>query len=264
MRKHEKFILTSITSILDDACYAMSFLDDGLETFPISEYVMQSLFLKMTGFQEQKVKCILWELATDDYELRYRRFKKDSISEASAYSDKMKVFNDLAKATKALQPKGAVLFTDVELDDIMNSTFLFLDNFNKQRFMKGWASRQYNEYKKLFKFCNKECLLFSKGETYEIFNHCDCCKRKSKANDESLCKRCTLKKAYEFVYKHRNRCAHNTVSYQQNLPSLEKLQDENYVFENYFIRFALLIIIDKMFVSLFKKYINFSPKNFVL
>ena len=263
MRKHEKFILTSITSILDDACYAMSLLDDGLETFPISEYTMQSLFLKMTGFQEQKVKCILWELATDDYELRYRRFKNGSISEASSYNDKIKVFDDLAKATEALQPKGTVLFTDGELGNVMDSTFLFLKKFSEQRFMKGWSSRQYNEYKKLFEFCNKECLLYSRGN-YEIFNHCDNCKRKSKASNESLCKRCTLKQAYEFVYKHRNRCAHNTISYQQNLPSLEKLQDENYVFENYFIRFALLMIIDKMFVMLFKKYINLSPKNFVL
>jgi len=27
----------------------------------------------MTGFQEQKLKCIVWELATDDYEYRYHK-----------------------------------------------------------------------------------------------------------------------------------------------------------------------------------------------
>jgi hypothetical protein len=34
---------------------------------------MQSIFIKMTGFQEQKLKCIVWELATDDYEYRYHK-----------------------------------------------------------------------------------------------------------------------------------------------------------------------------------------------
>lgn len=264
MREHEKFILTPITSILNDDCYAMSVLEDGLETFPISEYMMQSLFLRMTGFQEQKVKCILWELATDDYELRYRRFNKEQIGEASTYSDKIKVFGDLAKATKALLPKGGALGTDEELGDVIDSTLLFLKDLSEQRFMKGWSRKQYGDCVNLFSFLGKECLLHSKGETYEIFARCDNCKRKSRANDGSICKKSTLRQVYDFVYKHRNRCAHNTVSYQQNLPSLEKLQDKDYIFENYFVRFAILIIIDKMFVLLFKKYIDLSPKKFVL
>ena len=261
MREHEKFILTPITSILDDGSYAMSLLDDGLETFPISEYMMQSIFLRMTGFQEQKVKCILWELATDDYDLRYRRFKKEQIGEASSYSDKIKVFGDLSKATEALLPKETALLTEEELDGIIDDTFHFLEKFSEQRFMKGWSRRQYNDYLKLFKFLRKECLLYSKGKVYEIFNRCDNCNIRKKTN---ICTRVSLKQVYELVYKHRNRCAHNTVSYQQNLPSLEKLQDENYIFENYFVRFAMLIIIDNMFVLLFRKYINLSPKKFVL
>lgn len=60
---------------------------------------------------------------------------------------------------------------------------------------------------------------------------------------------------YELLYNHRNRCAHNTQSYQQNLPTLEILQNKNYIYENYFIRFAVLILIDQIFILLYDKYL---------
>ena len=51
---------------------------------PLYDYVLQTTFLKMTGSQEQKLKCIQWELATDDYEYRYDILSK-SIGELSNY-----------------------------------------------------------------------------------------------------------------------------------------------------------------------------------
>ena len=264
MRRHEKFILTPIVSIIEDGCYAMSLLDDGLETFPLSEYMMQSLFLKMTGFQEQKVKCILWELATDDFELRYRRFKKDSIGEASSYEDKVKVFNDLVKAVNEMSEGNYVLITDAEREKIVRDTLKSMKELSEQSFMKGWSHRKYVEFEQLMGNCNKECLLFQSKKNYDFFNHCDNCSKRNEARNIHICKRTTLKQVYEYVYMHRNRCAHNTVSYQQNLPCLDVLQDENYVFENYFVRFALLMIIDKMFVLFFEKYIQFTPNKFLL
>ena len=54
------------------------------------------------------------------------------------------------------------------------------------------------------------------------------------------------------LYIHRNRCAHNLTSYQQNRPSLEILSGIDSVYENYYIRFALLIIIDKIMITLYQ------------
>ena len=62
-----------------------------------------------------------------------------------------------------------------------------------------------------------------------------------------------LSEAYAALYDHRNRCAHNLLSYQQNLPTLKKLADEKYQYENYYIRFALLLLMDKVYMGLFKK-----------
>ena len=58
----------------------------------------------------------------------------------------------------------------------------------------------------------------------------------------------------EIVYKHRNRCAHNLKSYQDNLPTLSTIISDTYKYENYFFRFAIVILIDEIFIRLFNKY----------
>ena len=58
------------------------------------------------------------------------------------------------------------------------------------------------------------------------------------------------------VYKHRNACAHNTVSYQPNLPTLSNLRINDYKQRNYFFRFTLLVLIDEVMVRTYKYYIN--------
>jgi hypothetical protein len=65
-----------------------------------------------------------------------------------------------------------------------------------------------------------------------------------------------IRKIYNHLYRHRNRCAHNTQSYQQNLPTLKTLADENHQYENYFVRFAILVLIDKIFIELYEKYMK--------
>ena len=56
------------------------------------------------------------------------------------------------------------------------------------------------------------------------------------------------------VYKHRNACAHNTVSYQKNLPMLNTLRINDYKLRNYFFRFTLLILIDEVFIRTYQYY----------
>jgi hypothetical protein len=59
----------------------------------------------------------------------------------------------------------------------------------------------------------------------------------------------------EHLYKHRNRIAHNTLSYQHNLPTFNTLRQENYVYDNYFTFFATLVLIDNIFTSSYKLYL---------
>lgn len=156
------------------------------------------------------------------------------------------------------------LLSDNELEDIVSSTNLCMKNFCAQRLVKGWLRRQYNEYMQLFGNCGKECLMSHTRKGFDFFAHCDNCGKKRKAHGKQVCGNYSLKQVYESVFKHRNRCAHNTRSHEQNLPSLDILQRKDYILENYFIRFAMLIIIDKLFVALFDKYLTVSLDKFRL
>ena len=106
MRKQTDFILSPITDILKDAVSASAGIGNGIETFPLCDYIMQSVFLKMTGFQEQKMKCICWEMATVDYD--YRRAllaNDDKLGECSSYEDKNKIYKRLVAQIKNHDPK---------------------------------------------------------------------------------------------------------------------------------------------------------------
>ena len=86
-RIHVSFIRRPIAVYLQEAVDACSNLGVGIENYSIIGFVMQACFLNMTGASEQKMKCICWEVATDDYEYRYE-WLKTSIGEYSAYADK--------------------------------------------------------------------------------------------------------------------------------------------------------------------------------
>ena len=262
MRKHETFILTPIANILKEAQFALAPLEGNINNYPLFDYVMQSLFLKMTGFQEQKLKCISWELATDDYALRYERYKLRPLGECSSYKDKLVVFGDLVSNLEKIKP-GCALLSDSERSQIMTSTKDEIIEFCSQSPISGWVEKSLSEFKSLFEKCGTECVLYmNKGKVTEILGHCENCKKKS--NPCKLAKLKALKDIFDIAIRHRNRCAHNISSYQQNLPALEELQKEEYVLENYLVRFAILLIIDKVFVALFRKYLEMKPEPFKL
>ena len=58
------------------------------------------------------------------------------------------------------------------------------------------------------------------------------------------------------MYKERNRCAHNTTSYQRDVPDLDALASEEFLWHNYFYRYAILVLIDEIFMLLYSKYIG--------
>ena len=264
MRKHEAFILTPISKILKEAAIASSSMEMGIASYPLCDYIMQSLFLKMTGMQEQKMKCISWELATDDYELRYLRYKRDPLGECSSYSDKKKVLFDLIHQLEC-QSEGSSNLTDAEKDAVIDETKNELEEFYNQPQRKGWSQKPYHDFKVLFSSCNKNCLLFinGNGKVADLFGHCDNCGQKNRASSMSICRLGTLIEAYESLFKHRNRCAHNTSSFQQDLPALDTMDVPAYLFENYYLRFALLILIDKIFIRLFQKYLDKCGSAFI-
>lgn len=101
---HTDFIISDIFEILDDAIMSSSGIDQNIANYPLCEYILQSVFLRLTGYQEQKLKCILWEIASDDFEFRYKYLNGSiNVGECSRLEDKDKVYNVLKKI---LEKKG--------------------------------------------------------------------------------------------------------------------------------------------------------------
>lgn len=236
--QHSEFILTPLMRILKDGIAACRAIGNGIDSYPMGEYLMQSLFLKLTGAQEQKMKCICWELATLDYDYRYEYLNKKKYGECSSYSCKNGVFNDLIEIIRKEEPS----FDPSLLIDMSFCTTILneIDSLYCNSALCIWQSREYLFYK-------------TKYSTVLNFNQI---KYLPHINSYQLFKSLLKEKYEQVVYRHRNRCAHNTLSYQVNKPDLSVLASPDFGYHSYFFRFAILILIDEIFMKLFQEYVN--------
>lgn len=243
---HANFILTPSSEILKDVASASSGIGSGIETFPLCDYVMQSVFLKMTGAQEQKMKCICWELATHDYEYRYDRFSRQPLGECSAYKDKKTIYADLIKLILRNQP--SLSLTDIiDTAPLATETMQIIKDAFEGSNLLIWANKSFNEFIDIWQDFSPDHFATDK---HNLFTN-----RSNLANRNLWKDKKTLVEIYDgHLYNHRNRVAHNTLSYQQNLPTLKALVEKDFQYNNYFIYFAILILLDKVFITLFEKY----------
>ncbi|HOE38715.1 MAG TPA: hypothetical protein PLG05_05330 [Bacteroidales bacterium] len=242
MSNHNEFILKPIVNVLNEGVNACLGIGCGIETYPLYDYISQSLFLKMTGFQEQKMKCICWELASNDYD--YRRIllsNEDRLGECSSYEDKTKIYKRLVEQICNYDCN----FNATTIDKKKILTTLKIDKMFSNTNFVSWSQVAFNNFKNIWRKIEVKHFVTDNQSLFpEITNGI------------------SLKIIYKnHLYKHRNKIAHNTHSYQQNLPTLKTLLDENYKYENYFLWFAILVLIDNIFIELYKKYLTIIEDN---
>lgn len=246
--RHSEFIETPLINLLRDVVSDSNNVNDGIEFYGICGYVLHSLFLRMTGAQEQKLKCICWDLATEDYEYRYSRFNKWELGECSRLKDKSIVFSDLVAAVRALKPNYSVFGNaPANKQTFIDKTFVsiksILDNSNIVTCYPG----EYDTYLDIvnqFDINNIEAgdQLFRCPDNLTLEN----------MTDDTV-----VAATYTLLYKHRNRCAHNTLSYQNNIPTFQELNNEIVQrYYNIFLFITILIVIDNLFMQVYKKYRN--------
>lgn len=234
---HYKFISSPIIDILRESVDACSVLGDGIESQPLCEYILQTTFLKMTGASEQKMKCLCWEMATMDYRYRYDYLSNKNHGECSSYKDKNDIYKDLIKQIKNLDPAFTpdVFFTNKQ--DIINNSKEEIIQLLDNSVIKTWVFRG---------------ILMSKNNSPHDYIK----ETQLKLDDKNMFESSLINFYEEVVYDHRNRCAHNLKSYQNNLPSLKTLEKDSFVYENYFYRYLLLVILDTVFIKLYGKYLD--------
>ena len=278
MGKHDEFIMTPISSVIRDAVTGSFGIGIGIETFPVSEYVMQSLFIKMTGFQEQKLKCIAWEIATNNFDYRKVLLEgKDQLGEYSNYQAKNTIYKRLIENIK-LCDKNFEVEDSVDKKEILKNSLSEVKMKLKDTNLAQWSQKKFKYFtdtkitaedqfmlkETLFReppnsnkkpkepnrisetACEKEKKSYlAKLKEYNV-------KMTSYQNENNY----NLKTKYEELYLNRNRLAHNVKSYQKNLPSLNILRNENDGSRNYYIWFFILNLIDSVFIELYRVYVS--------
>ena len=244
--RHKSFIETPLLKLLHDVVSDSNNISNGMEFYATSGYILHSIFLRMTGAQEQKFKCVCWDMATVDYEYRYARYSKWELGECSKLKDKSVVFGDLVNAVRVLKPHfkvfggGAVdkqAFLNQTLEDIRKE----LDNSN---LVKAYP-KEYTEF----------LTIFSNLHHNNIEAGSQLFKSSEHLTFETMTEENVLAATYALLYKHRNRCAHNTLSYQNNIPTFQELNDVNIQkYYNIFLFVAILITIDNLLIRVYKKY----------
>lgn len=187
----------------------------------------------MTGAQEQKMKCILWSLADNDFDFRYK-FLKGKCGECSGYSDKNTVYQDLLKQISAIKKDFNICKDNGLKNKILNISNIsdLLDKSN----VSVWFNKKYKDY-------------LEKWKTVKVQDFA--------VSNIVLLKQQTLQKIYDnHLYKNRNKIAHNTKSYQHHLPTFNSLKKEEFIYENYFLWFSILILIDHIFIELYMIYLE--------
>lgn len=192
--KHKKFILTPLSSLIEQTLQPLDLYKGQICNYIMKEYVLQTLFMKLTGCMEQKAKCILWDIATHDFEYRRDFLRENSKQgEYSEYKSKNYVYTTLVD-------HGGII-DDQRKRELLTQLEYFKDNILEESILKVWLPRELRDLK------IKELFAIKRWAGNSLLG--------SSLNDEE----------YKSLYTHRNRCAHNVLSYQGNVMNPQKIKD---------------------------------------
>lgn len=243
---HRKFIKEPLINLLKTVSSSASTVGSGIEVSAINDYVLHSMFLQMTGSQEQKMKCIVWDIANRDLQYRYERYNKWELGECSAIKEKSIVYGDIIDHILSLNPAYKIFANVVKKKDFLEKILSDVDSvLSKSNFVQTHHA-QYVEYKTIWH--NLDGSNIDGGGQLIIT-------AKNNARNSDLQKQEQIFGIYRLLYLHRNRCAHNVMSYQDNLPPLWELRD-SYLQKHYniFLFITILVMIDEMIIKAYNEY----------
>lgn len=239
--ENNTFILSSILEILREGVVVSSNIVNGIENYALSEYLLQSVFLKMTGYQEQKLKCICWDIASIDLDFRYKLLNKLKLSECSSKDDKNTVYTALYD----LLISYGIFSNDDEISAFLDAKTIA--EKTKETIIKYFENT-------LFEYNMEQDFTIFKNDNFLIDAYSNLKGKKSIFPVDNSQNYNILRFYENGLYRERNRCAHNLRSYQQNLPRLIDIRNKGNA--NYYYYFHLLSIMDEIYKKMYEKLIE--------
>lgn len=243
---HRQFIKKPLLVLLRTVVSSASSVGSGLEVSAINDYVIHSLFLQMTGAQEQKLKCVVWDLANRDLQYRYERYNKWDLGECSAIKEKNSVYADIINHVLPLNPAYKIFADVAQKKQFLEHILKEVDNVISTSNLVHTHHHQYVDFQNVWNAL--------KGSNIDGGGQLIITAKNNTQNDY-LADNEQIFGIYRLLYLHRNRCAHNVMSYQDNLPPLWELRD-SYLQKHYniFLFIAVLVMIDEMIVKAYSEY----------
>ena len=243
---HRKFIKQPLLELLHMVVSSASSVGNGIEVSAINDYVIHSLFLQMTGAQEQKLKCVVWDLANRDLQYRYDRYTKWDLGECSAIKEKNSVYADIINHILPLKPAYKIFADVVQKKQFLENILDKVDNVLSSSNLLHTHPHQYVEFNEVWN--NLKGSNIDGGGQLIIT-------AKNNTQNENLADNEQIFGIYRLLYLHRNRCAHNVMSYQDNLPPLWELRN-SYLQKHYniFLFISVLVMIDEMIMKAYSEY----------
>lgn len=234
--EHITYIRHNLEKIVRDVVSTANLLGKGMEFSAVSGYLLQSLFLQMTGAQEQKMKCICWELATDDLSYRHKRYYSGwTLNQCSTLADKTAVYEDLMSAILFRKPNYKIFNNNLEKETFRNDVLSMMSTIFDNTNIAIYNKQKYESFKDILNNLNTQNIV---ADNKNIFKKGDKTAPILKVTPDT-----EVFAIYTLLYNHRNRCAHNTPSYQLNFPHLQDLRNAKYQkYDNIFLFFATLLI----------------------
>lgn len=233
------FIITPIEEVFcQGIAVANGLKSSGIEAYPALDYILSSLLLRMTGFSEQKLRSIHWMVATQNLDIRYEMIKGDQAKygQYSAWDKKKEFYNFMTDEYQKIKGKP-ISWTDVEKESIVDYTKnIFESTLQDSVFQLSYCS-DVNNAIAFVKTWTKEDVL-SRGLLDQ-----------------------KITGLYPSLYKCRNRSAHNTLSYQRDFLSFQDFKSPSKTQSNYFVYFAILILLDTIFIKTYSKLAEVWPSG---
>lgn len=225
----------------------------GIRGYPNSSYLLQSLFIRLTGYQEQKMKSIAWDVATHDFDFRREYIENiNKWGEFTTWDTRKKFFETLYKHYRLTS--GNILITPDEVQSKLEAVRNELINslLESQVSQSNIRSLKYVMDDSNYNWSNVCVENMKQGDgVLQKFSSVSLVKKDSDLYTRS-----------EQMVRWRHRIAHNTQSYQQDYPKLNTLRmNDSGIVYNYFEWYLLILIIDEMFVELYKKIIDMQNLN---
>lgn len=271
--EYDKIISKDVSIYIQEVCCAYGNSSHNIANYPLIEYLLSSVLLRMTGFMEQKLDILQLTLCNQDEDFKYNLLRKSN-KLSSNYDEVSSIYKSFLSIIQAMEKELNVSDTKKYSDKLFKSSEYILNahtklyNILKNSSIISPIKRNFDDFVNL-----KKSMLDLSEDIAKLRKELD---EKTLSKEEKKTKGialsqletqqglCLSEQNYISIYKRtidfRHSIAHNITSIKRDLPNISFIKSENFQFENYFVRFMIILSIDEVIRDMYDYYKKLKNK----